>query len=106
MKKHHVLQFLQVCLLLLMMITGTATWAQVGIGTTKPSTALDISSTNEGLLIPRVALMGANDSITVATPTASELVYNTTATTSGATADTPGYYHLNTAAGPRVKFRA
>ena len=32
--------------------------AQVGIGTTTPTAALDITATNDGLLIPRVALTG------------------------------------------------
>jgi len=34
--------------------------AQVGIGTTTPQGALDITSTTDGLLIPRVSLGGTN----------------------------------------------
>ena len=46
------------------------TQAQVGIGTTTPaaSAKLDISSTSKGLLIPRVALTGTTDAVTVSTP--------------------------------------
>ena len=50
--------------------------AQVGIGTVSPEGALDVTSTNEGLLIPRVALSATNVA-TVLSPTVSELVYNT-----------------------------
>jgi hypothetical protein len=63
--------------------------AQVGIGTTTPNGALDITSTTDGLLIPRVALTDLT-TLTVLTPTASELVYNTT---SNGTVE-PGYYYL------------
>lgn len=72
--------------------------AQVGIGTTAPNGALDITSTNEGLLIPRVALVNTT-TVTVLTGTASELVYNTA--TSGDV--TPGFYYLNTATGPWIR---
>ncbi|MBQ0768100.1 MAG: hypothetical protein KBT58_02340 [Bizionia sp.] len=55
--------------------------AQVGIGTTNPAAALDITSTNSGLLIPRVALTSTADSTTVKIPNAtgievSTLVFN------------------------------
>ena len=63
--------------------------AQVGIGTTSPNGALDIDSANNGLLIPRVALTDLT-TLTVLTPTASEMVYNTT---SNGTVE-PGYYYL------------
>lgn len=72
--------------------------AQVGIGTTTPNGALDISSTNDGLLIPRVALVNTT-TVTVLTGTASELVYNTA--TSGDV--TPGFYYLSTATGPWIR---
>ena len=56
--------------------------AQVGIGTTSPKAALDISSTNSGLLIPRVTLDAVTDITTVVNPNdaflvESTLVYNT-----------------------------
>jgi hypothetical protein len=55
--------------LFLLFFTVT-TQAQVGIGTTNPalSAQLDISSTSKGLLIPRVALTGTTDAVTVSTP--------------------------------------
>lgn len=74
--------------------------AQVGVGTTTPEAALDIESTNNGLLIPRVALTSTTDTTTIITATESELVYNT-----ATVADvTPGFYYLITAAGPWVRF--
>ena len=68
--------------------------AQVGIGNTAPNGALDITSTNNGLLIPRIALVATNVA-TVLTPTVSELVYNTATSGIGAVQVTPGYYYWN-----------
>jgi hypothetical protein len=73
--------------------------AQVGIGNTDPQGALEITSTTDGLVIPRVALTNTT-TVTVTTPIASELVYNTT----NNAFVTPGFYYLLTAAGPWVRF--
>lgn len=73
--------------------------AQVGIGTTVPEAALDITSTNDGLLIPRIALTGTASVLPVITGTTSELVYNT-ATISDVT---PGFYYLSSPTGPWVR---
>jgi trimeric autotransporter adhesin len=72
--------------------------AQVGIGTLVPEGALDITSNDDGLLIPRVALVNTT-TVTVLTGTASELVYNTA--TSGDV--TPGFYYLSSATGPWIR---
>jgi len=51
----------------------------VGLGAASSpdvSALLDMSSTNKGLLVPRVALTGAADAATIATPATSLLVYN------------------------------
>ena len=66
-------------------------YSQVGIGTNIPEGALDIVSTNDGLLIPRVALTNTT-TVTIVTPIKSELVYNTA--TAGDV--TPGYYYWET----------
>jgi polyhydroxybutyrate depolymerase len=52
---------------------------RVGIGTTTPDTSaiLDISSSNKGVLLPKVYLLSIYDSITVAKPALALLVYNT-----------------------------
>ncbi|PHQ28774.1 hypothetical protein [Leeuwenhoekiella nanhaiensis] len=57
-------------------------YAQVGIGTTDPNPAaiLDIQSDHAGLLIPRMALTGADDAATIASPVKGLIVYNTAAT--------------------------
>jgi len=76
--------------------------AQVGIGTTVPAGALDVTSTTDGLLIPRVALTSTSTVLPVITGTTSELVYNTT--NNLFTSDvSPGFYYLSTATGPWVR---
>jgi hypothetical protein len=57
------------------------------------SAILDISSTNSGLLIPRVALTATNAVGPIAGPATSLMVYNTATASAGATAVTPGYYY-------------
>ncbi|TWI14603.1 hypothetical protein IP98_00566 [Flavobacterium cauense R2A-7] len=66
--------------------------AQVGVGTTVPNGALDVTSSNDGLLIPRVALAATNLAAPLTSPTVSELVYNT-ATVAGINGVNPGYYY-------------
>lgn len=76
--------------------------AQVGIGTTNPDGALDVVSTTDGLVIPRVALTMTTNVLPVITGVESELVYNTA--TAGDV--TPGFYYLSTATGPWVRIAA
>lgn len=62
-------------------------------GATPDATAgLDISFTNKGLLIPRVALTATNASGPITTPTTSLLVYNTATAGIAPNNVTPGYY--------------
>ncbi len=70
---------------------------QVGIGTTTPANGalLDISSSNKGLLIPRVTLTGINDNSTISPATVGLLVFNTTDANSGANAIYEGFYYWN-----------
>ena len=69
---------LKIYIQLLLLVIISSSYAQVGIGTTSPNTSsmLDITSTNSGLLIPRVALTSTSDVTTIASPAISLLVYN------------------------------
>lgn len=69
-------------------------YAQVGIGTTNPdaSSALDISSLDSGLLIPRVSLVNTTNGTTpIASPATSLLVWNTNNSVVGGNG--VGYYY-------------
>lgn len=70
--------------------------AQVGINTTNPANGalLDISSTNKGFLMTRVALTGTND-VTTITPSATTglMVYNTVTAGALPVQVTPGFYY-------------
>ncbi|WP_449387087.1 hypothetical protein [Chryseobacterium lineare] len=52
---------------------------QIGIGTSSPdaSAVLDITATNKGLLIPRVALTSTTDQTTISNPATGLMIYNT-----------------------------
>lgn len=72
--------------------------AQVGIGTTYPNGALDINSTNQGLIIPRVSLTDVTLATPVINPTGgslltSTLVFNSNTTSLGVNSVYPGYYY-------------
>ena len=78
------------------LILSMSTFAQnVGIGTNTPdaSAKLDISSTNSGMLVPRVSLISITDVATVPSPTVSLLLYNTNVGITGGAG--VGYYTWN-----------
>jgi hypothetical protein len=70
MKKNHLLVFFWV-------LVNTCLFAQVGIGTTTPdaSAILDITSTTQGVLVPR---MSSAERISITSPANGLLVYDTT----------------------------
>lgn len=85
---------------LLLLLLPFFAQAQIGVNTTSPNAMLDVSSTNSGFLIPRIALTSALDATTVVNPqggplATSTLIYNTA--TAGASPDnvTPGFYYWN-----------
>ncbi len=83
---------------MILVITAINSFGQVGIGTTTPLGALDITATDDGIVIPRVALTITNSALPLTAPTTSELVYNT-----ATIADvTPGYYYWDSAAWVRL----
>jgi len=79
---------------------GVATYAQnVGINATganpDASAMLDVSSTNSGMLIPRVALTTRNAAAPITSPATSLLVYNTATAGTAPNNVTPGFYYWN-----------
>ncbi|MGE4514795.1 MAG: hypothetical protein AB7E26_13435 [Chryseobacterium sp.] len=70
---------------------------QVGIGTSNPdaSAVLDVSATNKGILLPRVALTNSTDQTTITSPATGLLVYNTATTGSAPFNVSPGVYVNN-----------
>ena len=62
---------------LVLFIFSISNKAQVGIGSIVPQAAVDISSADSGLLIPRVALTSAIDITTVTSPNAANLIQST-----------------------------
>ena len=78
-------------------------WSQnVAINTTgvvaNGSSILDVSASDKGLLIPRVALTGTADVATIAAPAVSLLVYNTSTVSDV----TPGFYYWGGASWMRL----
>lgn len=69
----------------------------VGIGTTTPNTSamLDITSTNKGLLIPRIALTATNSPSPLSGFVAGMMVYNTASAGTPPNNVTPGFYLCN-----------
>ncbi|MBN8565979.1 MAG: hypothetical protein J0M25_04480 [Flavobacteriales bacterium] len=87
-------------LLYFIILLPFASFSQIGINTTLPNAMLDVSATNQGILLPRVALTSALDNVTVINPqggaiATSTMVYNTS--TAGVSPNNviPGYYYWN-----------
>ena len=78
--------------------------AQTGIGTITPnaSAKLEVASSTQGFLPPRIALTGTNDNTTIKnavgtsiTPATGLLIYNTATTGTAPNNVVPGYYYWN-----------
>ncbi|QNJ99044.1 beta strand repeat-containing protein [Constantimarinum furrinae] len=86
-----------ILLVIFILFTSLSIDAQVGVGTTTPdaSSALDISATDKGILIPRVSLGDVTSTMLDGTNTAASglLIYNTNASVSGGSG--VGYYYFN-----------
>ncbi|MBA3987192.1 MAG: hypothetical protein H0X63_11615, partial [Flavobacteriales bacterium] len=86
--------FTLVCVIL---ICTALAQAQVGIGTITPQSALDITSSTNGILVPRVALISKNVADPIVNPQTGALVegtliWNTTTTGIGMNYIYPGFY--------------
>ncbi|MFK5983201.1 MAG: hypothetical protein QM499_09825 [Flavobacteriaceae bacterium] len=71
--------------------------AQVGIGTVLPEGALDLNTTTQGLVFPRVALTASNVELPITNPNGGTVeegttIYNTSTTTNGTNDVYPGIY--------------
>ncbi len=87
-------------LIFFFLIMATSAFAQTGIGTTTPnaSAKLEVSSTTQGFMPPRVALTASNvfSPITgIAASAAGLIVYNTNTAGTAPNNVSPGYYFLN-----------
>jgi hypothetical protein len=87
--------FFRICTILL--LTGNAVLAQVGIGTSAPKGILDVNSSIYGIVYPSVALTATNVAAPVVNPIGGGLavgttVYNTNNTGTGANDVQPGIY--------------
>ena len=78
--------------ILLMLASVSISIAQVGIGTTTPdpSSILEVSSTNQGFLMPRIALTSTADTATITGAEATGLLIYNTATVADVI---PGFYY-------------
>ncbi|QQR97227.1 MAG: hypothetical protein IPK18_10120 [Sphingobacteriales bacterium] len=93
MKKNYIILCLLLCI-----VQGIRAQGNVGIGTNTPdaSAKLDISSTNMGLLIPRVSLTNTGTwGLAAGTGTVGMIVYNTNAAIAGTGAGGAGFYIWN-----------
>ncbi|MDC7999670.1 hypothetical protein POV26_01330 [Aequorivita todarodis] len=77
-------------------LASSVTYAQVGINTTTPDGILDVNGTNQGIVLPRIALTSKIVQAPVQNPQGGAIVPGTvvynTATTSGINAVFPGIY--------------
>lgn len=88
-------------LLFLLLLSQIYTQAQVGIGTTTPAGMLEVTSTTNGVLIPRVALTANNVAAPVVNPQGgalvnSTLIYNTATAGTSPNDVSPGFYYWET----------
>lgn len=92
-------------LLLLLLLIPLFTFSQVGINTTTPNAMLDVQSTNNGILIPRVQLTSILDNTTVVNPNSGPLPTSTLVYNNGSAGVAPnnviaGFYYWNANAVP------
>ena len=78
------------------LITSTIGFAQVGLNTDLPQASLDVTSTDQGILIPRVELVDSADIVTVVNPDGTALVKSTLVFNTVTRNDViPAFYYWN-----------
>lgn len=72
-------------------------FSQLGVGTNSPdaSAQLDVTATDKGFLAPRIALTGATDVATIASPATGLMIYNTATAGIAPNNVLPGYYYFD-----------
>lgn len=72
-------------------------FSQLGVGTNSPdaSAQLDVTATDKGFLAPRIALTGATDVATIASPATGLMIYNTATAGTAPNNVLPGYYYFD-----------
>ncbi|WP_405378125.1 hypothetical protein [Nonlabens sp. Asnod3-A02] len=83
-------------LILCFLMISTIGFAQVGLNTDLPQASLDVASTNQGILIPRVELVDTSDVVTVVNPNGTPLVKSTMVYNTATRNDVvPAFYYWN-----------
>jgi hypothetical protein len=80
-------------LVVITILLSTLSYSQVGVGTTTPSAHLDVNSTNQGLLIPRVDLTSLNNEKPIINPSGGNIQISTLVYHKGTNGINPGYYY-------------
>lgn len=86
--------------IILILLFPVASFSQVGINTTAPKAALDVESSENGFLIPRVQLTSITDNTTIVNPNTgpletSTLVYNIASAGTAPNNVVAGFYYWN-----------
>lgn len=89
-----------ICVTLVSLLFVQVQYAQVGVGTVTPEGILDLETTSEGIVFPRVALTASNVEAPVTNPNGGSIVegttvYNTSLTTNASNNVYPGIYSWN-----------
>lgn len=82
-------------------------YSQIGIGSNvvDPSAALEVNSSNKGILVPSISLQSNIDIVTIAFPNIGLMIYNDTIAGTSPNQVYPGYYFYNGAKWEMLSFK-
>src|SRR5690606_2129916 len=90
-------RYIKIGLLALVITASSQVSAQVKVGdnpqTVNADAALEIESTDKGLILPRIALTSTTSAVPMTAHVEGMTVYNTATAGTGETAVVPGYYY-------------